>query len=265
MTSRSLAGMTVEVDGAGEPVVLVHGLGGTSNTFTPIMDVFARGCAAIRPDLVGSGRSPLEGELDIGRFAADLLALAVALGHGSAHWVGHSMGTVVCQHIAARHPECVRSLALIGALAGPSQAARDALRGRAAEARDHGMADIAEAVSCGTTSESTRRGLPVAVAAVRESLMRQCPKGYAATCEALAEATPADLGAIACPAIIINGEKDPVAPPAVARALADGIAGARLVLLPRCGHWPTFERADDVARELRHFYRRTRMSEASAA
>jgi pimeloyl-ACP methyl ester carboxylesterase len=255
MSTRTLAGMAVETDGAGEPVIMVHGLGGTSNTFTPLMGVFADGCAAARPDLVGSGRSPLDGELTVGRFADDILALAVALGHESVHLVGHSMGTIVCQHIAARHPECVRSLALLGALMAPPEPARGALRQRAAEARAHGMADIADAVSQASTSPSTRRSLPVAVAAVRESLMRQCPNGYAATCEALADAVPADLSAIACPTLVVNGEEDAVVPAAAARALGDRIGAARLVMLPRCGHWPSFERADDVARELRHFYR----------
>ncbi len=63
MSTVMVERMAVEVDGSGsDAVVLVHGLGGTSNVFTPQMDVL-RGVRAIRPDLPGSGRSPANGSL----------------------------------------------------------------------------------------------------------------------------------------------------------------------------------------------------------
>jgi pimeloyl-ACP methyl ester carboxylesterase len=88
---------------------------------------------------------------------------------------------------------------------------------------------------------------------VRESILRQCPEGYARTCEALAEATAANHQRIRCPVLIINGEEDAVAPPSVARDLAERIAGARAIVLPRCGHWATIERPEEVNAELRRF------------
>ncbi len=74
---------------------------------------------------------------------------------------------------------------------------------------------------------------------VRESILRQSPEGYARTCEALASARAADHAQIRCPVLLITGEEDATAPPSVARMLADRIAGARVKILPRCGHWPT--------------------------
>jgi pimeloyl-ACP methyl ester carboxylesterase len=53
--------------------------------------------------------------------------------------------------------------------------------------------------------------------------------------------------------VIINGEEDAVAPPSMARMLAERISGARAIVLPRCGHWPTIECADEVNTELRRF------------
>ncbi|MDJ0951083.1 MAG: alpha/beta fold hydrolase [Alphaproteobacteria bacterium] len=255
MTSETIAGMVVEVDGTGGTVIMVHGLGGTSNTFTPQMSVFDGRSRVVRPDLPGSGRSALDGDLSIPDLAGAILGLADALGADRVHLVGHSLGTIVCQHAAVRHPGAVASLVLLGALTAPPDAARAALRERAAKARAEGMAEIAEAVARAATSEATRRDLPVAFAAVRECLMRQPPKGYAATCEALAAADAADAGAIDCPTLLITGEDDVVAPPDVARGLGDRITGARLAILPRCGHWPSLERASEVNREMRSFYR----------
>ncbi|MFC3226318.1 alpha/beta fold hydrolase [Marinibaculum pumilum] len=259
MATFHAGGMQVERDGAagGVPVVMIHGLGGTSNSFTPQMNVFARGFRCYRPDLPGSGRSPLpkDGRLSIDGFVAAVLALADAEGLERFHLLGHSLGTIVCQHLAVRAPGRVASMALIGALPAPPEAARAGLRTRATEARADGMAGIADAVCAGSTSAASKADQPVAIAAVRESLMRQPAEGYAATCEALADARPAALDGITARCLLIAGAEDPVAPPAVGQALADGLHEARLVVLPRCGHWPNFERAAEVNRELRHFHR----------
>lgn len=256
MTTQTIERLAVEVDGSGPAVVMVHGLGGTSNTFTPQMSVFGGRYRVIRPDLPGSGRSRLGGPIAIQRFVDDLVRLIRVLGAEPAHLVGHSLGTIVCQHLAQQQPQLVRSLCLLGAIVEPPPKAREGLRARAAKARADGMADIADQVIEGATSSATKADLPVALAAARESLMRQDPEGYAQTCEALAHATAADLAGVACPTLLIAGEDDAVAPQAMARAIADRVRGARIVVLPRCGHWLTFERAADVNREMKDFFSR---------
>ena len=57
MTSVRLPGMMVESEGEGPPVIMLHGLGGTSNSFQPLLPPLA-GFRIIRPDLPGAGRSP---------------------------------------------------------------------------------------------------------------------------------------------------------------------------------------------------------------
>ena len=84
----------------------------------------------IRVDLPGSGRSQrVEGPLSIERYVETLLdGLHPARASTRAHWIGHSMGTIVCQHLAATHPKRVRQLALFGPLIAPPEAARAAMR-----------------------------------------------------------------------------------------------------------------------------------------
>lgn len=224
MSTHLIAGMAVEVAGDGPPVICVHGLGGTSNTFTPQMQVLG-GMRVVRPDLPCSGRTSNIENPTIAGFAAQIIRLADALDIKSAHFAAHSMGTIVCQHIAAARPELVRSMALFGVLIEPAEAARGALKQRAQTARAGGMPAIADAVSSAGTSASTKERNPAAVAFVRESILRQCPEGYARTCEALSEAQAADHWRISCPILIMTGEEDATAPPSVARALADADAG----------------------------------------
>jgi len=176
-----------------------------------------------------------------------------------AHWIGHSLGTIVCQHLALAAPKLVRSIALFGPLIAPPEPARVAIRARAGKARGEGVAgmhEIALGLLNAAISADTRQRSPLAVAFVRESLMRQDPDGYARTCEALADAEPAAVERIEAPVLLVTGDEDGVAPPQSVRAFADKLHAAknvRVVVLPKCGHWTPIERPEECSRELRQF------------
>jgi pimeloyl-ACP methyl ester carboxylesterase len=251
--------LAVEEDGEGDAVLCLHGLGGDSNTWTPLMPALA-GYRVIRPDLPGSGRSAAAGgALSIEKLADTVLAIATRLNVGRAHVLGHSMGTIVAQHLAAKLPHLVRSLALFGPIIAPNDTARAAIRARGDKAHSGGlraMHDIALTLVNAATSADTRARQPVAVAFVRESLMRQDPEGYARNCEALASAKPAVVERITAPTMLVTGDEDGVAPPQSVRAMAERFVQARSihsVVLNRCGHWTPIERPEDCARELRAF------------
>ena len=102
MTSVLQAGMTVEVEGDGEPVMLVHGLGGTSNTWQPLLPALA-GMRVVRPDLPGAGRSTTPaGGFDVPFLVDCLIRLASELGIEKMHLAGHSFGTLIAQSSPAR-------------------------------------------------------------------------------------------------------------------------------------------------------------------
>jgi pimeloyl-ACP methyl ester carboxylesterase len=250
--------IAVDDDGDGDVVVCLHGLGGSSNTFTPLMPVLARH-RVLRIDLPGSGRSQrAEGALSIARFVDAVQSVCTRLGVARAHVVGHSMGTIVAQHLALAAPALVRSLALFGPLIAPPDSARTAIRARAALARSGaaGMHDITAALLNASVSADTLQQQPVAVAFVRESLLRQDGEAYARSCEALADAPAAAVERIACPVLLVTGDEDVVAPPQAVRTMAEklhGARGVRVVVLPRCGHWTPVERADACQQALREF------------
>jgi 3-oxoadipate enol-lactonase len=260
MTFHLIDRIAVEDEGGGDAVVCLHGLGGSSNTWTPVMSALSA-YRVVRIDLPGSGRShAVPGTLSIERLAQAVLSVCSRLGIARAHLLGHSMGTIVCQHLAAGNQKLARSLALFGPLLAPPEPARAAIRARATKARTEGLAgmqEIAQTLMNGATSADSRERVPAAAAFVRESLMRQDPDGYARNCEALANAQPAAVERIEVPVLLVTGDEDGVAPPAAVRAMAERLTavkgGARTVVLPRCGHWTPIERPDDCARELREF------------
>lgn len=255
MTTLTVGTVVAEVTGDGFPVVMIHGLGGTANMFQPQLSALA-GYRVLRVDLPGSGRSARPHEpLTIEAMAEAVKRTAGAAGISRAHFVGHSMGTIVCQKLAVSDPSLVSSLALFGALAEPADATREGLGKRAALARSGGMSDIADAIVAGALSAHTRENAPTAVAFVRESITRQDPESYARTCEALARATAAHARRISAPTLLVTGEDDAVNPIGVARALADSIKGAAFSTVDRCGHWATVENPRESSRKLADFLR----------
>lgn len=248
--------------GQGDLLIFVHGLGGTSNTWYPQAQILKRDLRVIGYDMAGAGRSQLYDEITIETHVADLLAIAGnAGGRAKIHLAGHSMGTIICQHFAASHPDKVASLALAGGFSAPSDAMRDGLAKRAAKVRSGGMTAIVDDIVAGGTSADTKQNQPAAAAFVRESILAQNPEGYARNCEALAKAQPADLAQIACPVLLLNGDQDKTAPFDGAQAIASQLKSAEAQKLTGCGHWATIERAKQVSYALTVFYaRQSRMA-----
>ncbi len=256
MTTHLINGLAVEIDGEGEALLCIHGLGGSSNTWTPVLAALS-GFKVIRPDLPGSARSPLlEQPLSIERYAGALEDLLATLGVGSLHIMAHSLGTIVAQHFAVRNPGRVKSLAMFGPLVAPPEAARPHITARATSARSGSaaMQEIADAIVKGATSKETKEQQPAVLALVRESVMRQSPEGYAQSCEALAGAQSAEIERIDVPTLLVTGDQDGVAPPANVEAMASRIAESRQVVFDGCGHWTTFEKPQRCMQELEQFH-----------
>jgi 3-oxoadipate enol-lactonase len=230
--------LAVEIEGSGPPVLMVHGLGGTSNFYQVQAQALADRFQVIRPDSAGAGRSPATGQISIGSHADDLAALLDRLGVSGATVVGHSMGTLVVRTLATRHPGLVSRLILLGAVAEPADAVRQAQRDRAATLRQDGTAAVAPGV---------------VAAFVRELIMRQDPEGYARNCEALATAIDPGPVAPGLPLLLITGSDDKTGPPEVSQAIAAAHGSATVTVIDGIGHWTALEAAGDVTDQVLKF------------
>jgi len=100
--------------GTGEPILLVHGLGGTRQTWRHVIDALAATHTVIAPDLPGHGQSGAPaGDYSLGAHAAALRDLMVALGHSSTTVAGHSLGGGIALQFAYQFPGHTRRLILI--------------------------------------------------------------------------------------------------------------------------------------------------------
>ncbi|GEL23697.1 hypothetical protein PSU4_26510 [Pseudonocardia sulfidoxydans NBRC 16205] len=245
--------LAVEIEGEGPAVLFVHGLGGTSNFYQVQADALVASHTVIRVDSAGAGRSETADGISIESHAADLAAVLDEAGVDRAAVVAHSMGTLVARVFAARHPDRVTSLTLLGAVREPPEAGRQAQRDRAATLRDKGTAAVAPGVVANALSGTTRTDRPEVAAFVRELVMRQDPEGYARNCEALGAAT--DPGPVdpALPLLLITGDDDKVGPPEASHELADAHGNATVHVLPGVGHWTALEAARPVTDHLLTF------------
>ena len=240
--------------GAGDVILAVHGLGGTSNFWRPVVTAFADQFRVVAPDLPSAGRSEIDPDVSIESLATDLVALLDKMDIAEVHLVGHSMGTIVCQQMAASAPGRVKDMVLLGPLAEPPDPARDAIRARAEAARSDGMYGIANTIADVSLSSATKRDKPNVQGFVREMVLRQPAEAYALSCLALAAAKQADPSLIDSRTLLITGDEDGVAPEANVRKLGEQISGSSVEVLDNCGHWTLTERPRAVIELMKRFY-----------
>jgi pimeloyl-ACP methyl ester carboxylesterase len=280
----SANGISLEVEDhgspAGEPLVLIMGLGMQLVAWHPdfVAMLVARGFRVIRFDNRDIGLSQRFDHLGVPNLALDSLRFAVgmkvkapytvadmaddtaallaAMGIPSAHICGASMGGMIAQQLAVRHPQRVKSLTLImtssGArsLPGPSLKVRSALISRPADPKNV-QSVIEHYVKLYRLIGSPDYPAPEAYLQERlgESVRRSYrPAGTARQMVAIAadgNRSPL-LGQIRQPTQIIHGKADPLVPVEAGIDLGAKIAGAEIDLIPGMGHdlptplWPRF-------------------------
>lgn len=217
----------VEAGAGDECVVLLHGLSGSSRWWQRNIPALARTRRVLVPDVIGFGRSRSPGPLPDVPTLAGVLAdwIATAAG-GAVHLVGHSMGGHLAIRIAAAHPERVRRLVLVDAVGIPRrQTPRDLLRLAYEAAPPRRWGDP--------------RFLPViwtdAMVAGPFNVLR-------GLYHILRDDVRPVLSAIRAPTLVVWGEHDGLVPLENGRVLRDGIAGARLLVIPQAYHNPMVDR-----------------------
>jgi pimeloyl-ACP methyl ester carboxylesterase len=229
-------------------VVFLHGAGFDHSTWALHSRWFAHhGFSVLAPDLPGHGRSAGKPLTTIAEMADWTASLLHAAGAQQAKLIGHSMGSLIALETAARHPDKVSGLSLIGTAAtmtvGP-----DLLE--AAEANDHAAVDMVSIWGLGFAAElggSLAPGLWMHQGAQR--VLQRCAPGVLhndlAACNAYQNALAA-AAEIKVPATIILGERDMMTPAKAGKALAAAIPNARTIVLPGAGHMMMVEQPDEL-------------------
>ena len=249
--------LAYDVQGEGPPVLLLHAFPLGLAMWDAQVTTLRGQHQVIRFDDRGFGASPPgDGLLSMERIADDAAALLDHLGVAKAVVCGLSMGGYAAFAMVRRHADRLRGLVLADTRA-PADTP-EGREGRAALAQKvlrEGAVAAAEAFVPKLLGETTKRERPQVVARVREIVLGNPPRGIAdalAGLAARADSTPT-LREIRMPTLVVCGEEDTLTPPADAEALQRGIAGSRLVLVPRAGHLTNLEDPDAFNRALLGF------------
>lgn len=236
---------------AAPPLVLLASIGTTSEMWAPCVGALAEQFRVIRIDTRGHGRSTLGhggGPCTLADLAADVLGVLDDLAVRRAHLAGVSLGAMTALWLAAREPTRVGRLALLCTTARPDA---ERYRARAAAVREGGMAVVADIPRRLWVTAGLAERDPALVAGLEAMQAGVDAEGYAQCCDALAGTDlRADLARVAAPTLVVAGADDPAAPVPELRAIADGITGARLVVLPDAAHIAPVEQPGRVARLL---------------
>ena len=229
-------------------IVFVHGAGMDHTVWALQTRYFAyRGRNVLAIDLPGHGRSqgPPLGAID--EMADWLARLLDAAGIDTAAIVGHSMGALVALAAAVRHATRISAVALL-ATSVPMPVTPRLLA--ASQADDHSAFDMVSIWSHGRAAQiggNRAPGLWMTGQALR-LLERSGPgvlHGDLKACHDFA-LEPTMAGGIACPVLLVLGERDAMTPPRGAADLGAAIPGAETVMLEGCGHMMMTERPDEV-------------------
>jgi 3-oxoadipate enol-lactonase len=241
-----------EHTGDGPPVLLIHGLGLSGGAWWRTVDTLAPTMRVITFDNRGIGRSEsLMPAYTTEAMADDAIAVLDDLGVEEAHIYGISLGGMVAQQVALRHPRRVKSLILGATQPGGRRAVRADDEVMTFFRRRSTM-DMEEAAWASVPYNYGPRAREEHVDRIADDIERRMinpfnEQAYRAQLFAAAlHNCYGRLDRIRVPTLVVHGEHDRVIPVDNARLMAERIPGSRLRILPEAGHlYPTEEPAVD--------------------
>jgi 3-oxoadipate enol-lactonase len=219
-------------DEAGPAFLCLHGLVDSLLIWDRVAGSLAARARLVRYDQRGHGESGAPaGPYRREDLAMDGVRVMDALGLDRAIWVGHSMGGIVSMTAALAHPDRVAGLVLIGTASQCSEKVSGWYERIASAGEAEGRTGLTRAIYGKATTRSVV-GDPRGIAHVTRTLKSLYDEPL----------TPG-LARIACPALLLVGEKDPMGP-AASSIIASKLPDAHLEVLPGLGHWVHVEAPD---------------------
>jgi len=234
-------------------MVLLHAVGLCGSWWGDYCRQYRGGWRIAAPDLPGHGlSSPLGRDVELHDIAGDVAHLVDHLG-GAAHVVGVSMGGMVAQELAIRHPAKVASLVLISTLSTLPDPARGAMLARGTLALNSGMEAAAH--------ETALRWAPDGVESREfrdrcfDQLCNNDPGSWAASWRAISRVdTWGRLPQVKCPVLAAAGDRDASTTPEQASAIAEQVGDGWFMTLSNAGHMAAFSRPAATHAAMDRFY-----------
>src|SRR4051812_47486308 len=242
------------VEGAGKPMVLIHEMGGTMESWSLVAQILATKRRVIRYDTRGAGFSEkIRGPLTIDTMADDLVALLDGIGiKEKVALAGTAVGGAIVLHTAYRFPERISALVVTSPATFLPPENRAATLTRVDDFERNGVRVALEATANNGYPQELRDDT-ARFDAWRARWLANDPASFAAVYRMLAatDLTP-ELPSLKCPALVIGGEFDRGRPPSRVAPIARAIPGAKFKVLPT-GHYAGWQTPELIADEIAAF------------
>jgi 3-oxoadipate enol-lactonase len=229
--------------GRADAVLLVHAIGCDHRMWDGLGEALSPRFRVIRMDVRGHGASEVSARpYSLDQLANDARDLLDSLKIDRAHWVGLSMGGMIGQAFALRHPDRLRRLVLANTTSTYGAQGPEMWAARAKAVSEGGMAAIKELAMQRYFTDDFRASHSDIVDRIGAGFLATDPAGYIACCDAIRQMDfSADLHRIKAPTLVIAGEKDVGTPVTMARAMAEVIPGAKLAVIAGVSHLSALE------------------------
>ena len=265
--------MAYQLEGSGPPLLLIHGIAGSSRTWRDVIPRLTDRFTVIAPDLMGHGQSEKPtGDYSLGAFASGIRDLLEVLGIDRTTVVGQSFGGGVAMQLAYQHPERCERLVLVDS-GGLGREVSWMLRFMTLPGSEYVMPVIFpgfvrdwgdslfrrindQGIHLGRFGEMWSAYASLAEAENRKAFARTIrsvidPGGQTVSAmDRLYLATP-------MPTLIIWGDRDDIIPVSHAHAAHQAMPGSRLVVIEGVGHFPQIEAPEQFVDALLDFIEST--------
>ena len=251
--------MNYEIAGSSGPwVTLSHSLACNLHMWDRQIETLSRDYRVLAYDTRGHGLTEAPaGAYTLEQLADDAKALLGALGIARTHWVGLSMGGMIGQTFALRHPGLFSTLVLCDTTSRYPAEAAALWADRVRIATEKGMEPLVDGTLARWFTEPFRAKGSPEIERVRAMVCSTPPLGYAGCCQALPKIdATARLREIACPIQVIVGEQDAGTPVAMARTIHENAPGSELLIIPEASHLSNVEQPAAFDRALVDFLAR---------
>ena len=243
--------------GDGPAVVLLHPFPVNHNFWLPVAESLATRYRVILPDLRGHGDSEVgEGPATMQKHAADIVRVMDDCGVGRAPLVGVSIGGYVIFELWRQQRARVTALVLSNTKAGVDSAEARAARLQSAnDVLERGTEPFFEAMLAKVFGKTTHELRPDLVDHALIMMDKMSPEDVAQVQRGMAERPDSvdTLKTINVPTLLLTGDEDSLTGVNEAELMRQHIAGSRLSVIPRAGHYAAWEQPAETARLLRQF------------
>lgn len=230
-----------EVHGQGEPVVLLHGLGGNHATWFQQTAIYSKGYQVILIDQRGFGNSTDKAGLGRSGFVSDLTAVLDHLKIDKAALIGQSMGGGTAITFAAQNPQRVSALVIADSLHCIEESADVAAIMDKARADTDGLSQIERVLGKATIErDPTAATLYQQINSFNATNRSNLVGSYSDV-----KVTPKALSELGCPVMFIVGHDDVLFPLEAVRLVQEQVEGSFIIEFDNCGHSAFYERAQE--------------------